>query len=58
MIYLQGDPWLHDDTISSVKPGLVVELAKHDRPQELRARGLDRPFLTGAFDFLLKPDHG
>jgi catechol 1,2-dioxygenase len=58
MIYLQGDPWLHDDTISSVKPGLVVELAKYDRPQELRARGLDRPFLTGAFDFLLKPDHG
>ena len=42
MIYLHGDPWLHDDTISSVKPGLVTELAKHDRPEELRARGLDR----------------
>jgi protocatechuate 3,4-dioxygenase beta subunit len=58
MIYLQGDPWLHDDTISSVKPGLVTELAEHDRPEELRARGLDRPFYTGAFDLVLKPDRG
>jgi hypothetical protein len=33
----------------------VTELAKHDRPEELRARGLDRPFYTGAFDLVLKP---
>ncbi|HEV8372185.1 MAG TPA: dioxygenase [Actinomycetota bacterium] len=55
MIYFEGDPWLHDDTISSVKPGLVVRLAKRDQPEELRARGLDRPFYTAAFDFALLP---
>jgi len=55
MIYFEGDPWLHDDTISSVKPGLVVRLAKRDQPEELRARGLDRPFHTAAFDFVLLP---
>jgi protocatechuate 3,4-dioxygenase beta subunit len=54
MIYFQGDPWLHDDTISSVKPGLVIPLARHDRPDQLRARGLDRPFATGEFDFVLR----
>jgi protocatechuate 3,4-dioxygenase beta subunit len=55
MIYFEGDPWLHDDTISSVKPGLVIRLARHDQPEQLRARGLDRPFYTGAFDFVLRP---
>jgi hypothetical protein len=36
-------------------PGLVVRLAKRDQPEELRARGLDRPFYTAAFDFALLP---
>jgi catechol 1,2-dioxygenase len=53
MVYFQGDPWLHDDTIFSVKPELTVATSGHDRPEELAARGLDQPFSTAAYDFAL-----
>jgi len=55
MLYLDGDPWLDDDTIFSVKPGLVVALERHERPEELRAREVDRPFSTASYDFTLEP---
>jgi catechol 1,2-dioxygenase len=55
MLYLDGDPWLDDDTIFSVKPGLVVALERHERTEELAARGLDRPFATASYDFTLEP---
>jgi protocatechuate 3,4-dioxygenase beta subunit len=55
MLYLAGDPWLHDDTIFSVKPELVVPLRHHQRPEDLAARGLDRAFSTAAYDFALEP---
>jgi catechol 1,2-dioxygenase len=53
MLYFQGDPWLHDDTIFSVKPELTVATTRHERPDELAARRLDRPFSTAAYDFAL-----
>jgi catechol 1,2-dioxygenase len=55
MLYLEGDPWLHDDTIFSVKPELVVALERHDRAEDLAARGLDRPFSTASYDLALEP---
>lgn len=55
MLYLDGDPWLDDDTIFSVKPSLIVALERHERPEELRARGVDRPFSTASYDFTLEP---
>lgn len=55
MLYLDGDPWLDDDTIFSVKPGLIVALERHERPEELRSRGVDRPFSTASYDFTLEP---
>jgi catechol 1,2-dioxygenase len=55
MLYFEGDPWLGDDTISSVKPELTVALAKHDGAEEIAARGLDRPFFTSGYDFALAP---
>jgi catechol 1,2-dioxygenase len=53
MVYFDGDPWLHDDTIFSVKPELVVATTRHEALQEQAARGVDRPFLTAAYDFAL-----
>jgi len=55
MLYVEGDPWLHDDTIFSVKPALTIGLTRHDQPDDLAARGLDRPFCTAAYDFALQP---
>jgi hypothetical protein len=55
MLHLDGDPWLDDDTIFSVEPGLIVALECHERPEELGARGVDRPFSTASCDFTLEP---
>jgi catechol 1,2-dioxygenase len=55
MLYLEGDAWLDDDTIFSVKPELVVAMRRHDQPEDLAARGLDRPFSTAGYDFSLEP---
>jgi hypothetical protein len=47
--------FLDDDTIGAVKPELTGRLEKHDDPEELHRRGLDRPFFTYAYDFMLVP---
>jgi hydroxyquinol 1,2-dioxygenase len=54
LLYLDGDPWLDDDTIFSVKPDLIVALERHERPEEPRAHGVDRPFSTATYDFTLE----
>jgi catechol 1,2-dioxygenase len=58
MFFVAGDPWLHDDTIGAVKDSLVVDLARHARPSELTARGVDRPFATATFDIRLRASEG
>jgi catechol 1,2-dioxygenase len=55
MLYLEGGDHLDDDVISAVKPELIGRLDKHDDPDELRRRGLDRPFFSYAWDFTLLP---
>lgn len=54
LLCLDGDPWLDDDTIFSVKPDLIVALECHERPEELRARGVDGPFSMAGYDFTLE----
>lgn len=54
MLFPPGDPWLQADTINAVKESLILELEKHDSPEDMRARELDRPFYTCYYDFSLK----
>jgi protocatechuate 3,4-dioxygenase beta subunit len=54
MLFMPEDPWLDSDAISAVKESLIARLEKHVRPEDLRQRGLDRPFYTFRYDFALK----
>lgn len=55
MLYFDGDPWLDDDSIFSVREDVTVEPVRHDDPADIRARGLNAPFMTATFDFQLEP---
>jgi catechol 1,2-dioxygenase len=44
-----GGKYEHED------PELTGRLEKHDDPEQLSRRGLDRPFFTYAYDFALVP---
>ena len=55
-VYFEGDQWLHDDCVMGApKPELVAWLEKHNSPEEIESKGLDRPFYTARFDFRLVP---
>ena len=53
MLFMSGDPWLQSDAINAVKDSLIVELEKHESQADMQARGIDRPFYTGHYDFSL-----
>ena len=52
-INLAGDKYLHDDFAFGTRDGLISETTRHTDPQEIRARGLNEPFSTLTFDFVL-----
>ena len=52
-INIAGDEYLHDDFAFATRDGLIPELLRCDDPQEMRANGLDAPFVTIRFDFEL-----
>jgi protocatechuate 3,4-dioxygenase beta subunit len=54
-VFFPEDPYLDNDTIGAVKPGLVRALTRHEDEEELARRGLDAPFYTCEFDITLKP---
>jgi len=46
-----GDPHLDSDTTFAVRSA-IVQLQKHEAPDELKARNQSKPFYTTEFDFL------
>lgn len=52
-INISDDPYLHDDFAFATREGLIPELVRHADPAEIKARGLNEPFATIAFDFEL-----
>lgn len=55
-INLAGDRYLHDDFAFGTRDGLISEATRHDDPDEIRARGLNEPFSTLTFDFVLNKE--
>ena len=53
-IFIAGDPHLDSDTTFAVRSA-IVQLQKHEAPDELKARNQSKPFYTTEFDFVLKP---
>ena len=52
-INLAGDQYLHDDFAFGTRDGLIAAAARHTDPGEIRERGLNEPFSTITFDFVL-----
>ncbi|CAG4924530.1 unnamed protein product, partial [Acidocella sp. C78] len=52
-INIEGDEYLHDDFAFATRDGLIPPVIRHDDPAEINARGLNEPFATIAFDFVL-----
>ncbi|WP_237480806.1 catechol 1,2-dioxygenase [Lichenibacterium dinghuense] len=55
-INLAGDAYLHDDFAFGTRDGLISEAVQHADAEEIRARGLNEPFSTLSFDFVLLRD--
>ena len=54
-IYFEGGEWVDDDCVGGVKDDLVAKLEKHADPGDCRQRGLDEPYYTVNYDFILVP---
>jgi catechol 1,2-dioxygenase len=57
-LYFKGDPYLKYDLVTRATGPqtdvLVLEVEQHDDPGEIAERGLDAPFETLKYDFVLK----
>jgi catechol 1,2-dioxygenase len=53
-LFVSGDPWIDSDVVGAVKPALVIDFDRHQEPAELRERGLEQPFRTARYDFVLE----
>ena len=54
-LFVEGDQYLESDAVFGVKQSLVVEFKRSDSEAEGRRVGLNAPFYTATFDFVLKP---
>ena len=52
MTYIKDAEYMDSDTVFSVKTALL-ECVKQEDPEEIKARGMDGPFHTAHFDFIL-----
>jgi len=52
-IYFHGGAYIDDDVAKAVRDGLVANLTHHAAPEEIAARGLDRPYYQVQYDFAL-----
>lgn len=52
-LYFDEDPYLLSDVASAVKESLILKLAQHSDPDELKARGLDAAYCTVSYAFRL-----
>jgi protocatechuate 3,4-dioxygenase beta subunit len=54
-IFLKDSPWIDSDVVGAVKPSLIASLETHQDPGELRKRGMEHPYFTLNYDFVLPP---
>jgi len=54
-LFIPNDPWIDSDTINAVKKSLILNLEKCEAPDEMKKHGLDKPFYTSSYDFILRP---
>jgi len=52
-VFVDGDPYLDSDAVFGVKESLIVPFVRHDDPSKATRLGLDNPFYTAEYDFVL-----
>lgn len=53
-LFAKGDPYLETDVVFGKKDSLIVDFARHDSSEEAAAHGVQAPFYTVEYDFVLK----
>ncbi|MFG1605072.1 hypothetical protein [Actinoplanes sp. NPDC049265] len=54
-VYFDGDPLVEGTVEGAVPAAAVRGTSRHDDPDDYAARGLDQPYRTLAYDFVLRP---
>lgn len=54
-LFVSGDPYLDSDAVFGTKDSLVVDFVQHDSQEEAARYGVQAPFYTATYDFILKP---
>lgn len=54
-LYFDGGAYLDSDVAKAVRKDLVMRLVRRDRPNDLAARGLPKPYFEVRYDFVLEP---
>lgn len=55
-IFFEGGEWVNDDCVDAVKDDLVGKMELHDDPADYQQRGLDEPYYTLEYDFVMVPE--
>ncbi|WP_236654316.1 dioxygenase family protein [Streptacidiphilus anmyonensis] len=55
-LFVADSPYLDSDAVFAVKPGLVVDFAEVDDPEQAARHGVSAPFRQADFDVRLVPD--
>jgi catechol 1,2-dioxygenase len=54
-VCFEGDPYNRIDSALAVKEEHIVPVAHHTNAEDIHARGLNKPFYTCSYDFVLQP---
>jgi catechol 1,2-dioxygenase len=54
-LFAKGDPYLGSDAVFGTKDSLIVDFLRHDSAEAAARHGVQAPFYTVNYDFVLKP---
>jgi len=54
-VFESTDKYLESDTVFGVKDSLICAFVRHDQDEAAKTSGMEPPFYTADFDFVLKP---
>ena len=54
-LFVSGDPYLDSDAVFGTKDSLIVDFVQNDSQEEAARYGVQAPFYTVFYDFVLKP---
>ena len=56
-LFVRGDEYLESDAVFGVKESLIVDFERQDDPDKAKTLGVENPFCTATYDFVLVTSH-